>query len=156
MAASISGSANISIVDPRDSIDGAPRTVGARANIALVGPGPGGPDSNAGGIVFDNFSSVPASGSVRNLVVDNFRLLGISAKHVDGLSIKGVTVSRISANDTGFAYGLVLGEITGPPVGNVCVFNAQVGGTGAGEQNYFYRHRLCGGQHLGQLQRQWQ
>lgn len=139
----IGGGANIGlakrlIVDPRDSIDGAPSVAGARAKIALVGPGPGGSNINSGAIVFDNFSTVPASGSIRNLVVDNFRLLGIWAQRVDGLSIKGVTVSRISASESGFSFGLALGELVGPAFGNNCVFNAQIGGTGVGEQNHFY------------------
>ncbi len=126
------------MVDPRDSIDGAALAAGARTNIALVGPGPGGPTSNTGAIVFDLFSSVPASGSVRNLYIDNFRGKGVWAQRVNGLSIKGVVFSRISTDQFGFAYGVVLGEYSGPEAGGYCVFGAQIGGTGSGEQNYFY------------------
>jgi parallel beta-helix repeat protein len=139
----INGGPNINlgkriVVDPRDSIDGAPDTAGARSNIALIGPGPSGPDSDMGAIQFDTFSSASASGAVRNLYIDNFRFFGIWASKVSGLSIKGVNIARISVTDTGYAYGVVLGEIIGPAISNQCVFNAQVGGSGNGEQNYFF------------------
>lgn len=126
------------VVDPRDSINGAALTPGARLDIQLSGPGPSGPTSNTGAIRFDNFSPAAASGSVRNLLIDNFRGSGIYARYVNGLSIKGVTISRISVDSFGLAYGVALGEITGPAIEGDCVFGAQVGGTGAGEQNYFY------------------
>lgn len=127
-------------MDPRDSIDGGPFVPdsGARSNIALLGA-PTCPVSQSGAIVTgDPPNPADASGTISNLYIDGFCGYGIWAPRTNGLRVRNVVFSSISAAFGG-GSALILGQIAGDFDSNQkCVYSAQIGGSGNGQQNYFF------------------
>jgi hypothetical protein len=128
-------------LDPRDSIDGGAFAAGARPNIALHGA-PTCPVSQSGAIVTGvpiSISADYATGTIGNLYLDGFCGFGIWAPRANGLRVRDVVFSSISGNAVGGGTALILGQLEGTPDDNdKCVRGVQIGGTGSGEQNYFF------------------
>jgi len=128
-------------LDPRDSIDGGAFAAGARPNIALHGA-PTCPVSQSGAIVTGfpiSISADDATGTIGNLYLDGFCGFGIWAARTNGLRVRNVVFSSISGNAVGGGIALILGQLEGTSDDNdKCVRGVQIGGTGDGEQNYFF------------------
>lgn len=123
-------------MDPIDTINGAP--AGGGANVTLQGPATC-PVSASGAIrLGDDLNPLDATGAIANLYVTGFCGYGIWAPRVNGLRISNVVMSSISIAYGG-GNGLMLGQLAGDyDTNQKCVFSAQVGGTGANQQNYFF------------------
>ena len=128
-------------LDPRDSIDGGAFEAGARPNIALHGA-PTCPVLQSGAIVTGfpvSISADYATGTIGNLYVEGFCGFGIWAPRTNGLRVRNIVFSSISGNAVGGGTALILGQLEGTSDENdKCVRGVQIGGTGSGQQNYFF------------------
>ncbi len=124
------------LIDPRDGIQGDPPTAGFRPFIALDGSSQ--VASETGALFIFSVDPVPASGTFKNLYFTNFKSFAIRAPRVDGLKVFGVNISGLVPGGEYIGSGINLGALGPGDFGNPCAFNAQIGGTGAGEQNYIY------------------
>jgi parallel beta-helix repeat protein len=124
-------------MDPIDSINGAP--AGGGTNITLQGPASC-PSSASGAIMFgDSLNPVDATGSISNLYMTGFCGFALWAPRVNGLKVSNVVFSSITYDPFGTGTALILGQHLGSFDSNSkCVFGAQIGGTGANQQNYFF------------------
>lgn len=124
-------------MDPIDTINGAPS--GGGADITLQGPASC-PSAASGAILFgDDLNPVDATGAIANLYMTGFCGFALWAPRVNGLRVSNVVFSSITYDPFGTGTALILGEHSGAfATNNKCVFSAQVGGTGANQQNYFF------------------
>ena len=141
-APNIAGGRTITMIgflsmDPIDTINGAP--AGGGANITLQGPASC-PSSASGAIIFgDSLNPVDATGTIANLYMTGFCGFALWAPRVNGLKVSNVVFSSITYDPFGTGTALILGQHAGAfDTNSKCVFSAQVGGTGANQQNYFF------------------